>query len=124
MIVQTDKSYEICEQYSKKDDRIKLYRNEKNMGISFTRNRLIELSNTNYIASQDSDDISELNRLELEYNFLENNKNYALVSGNNIIIDENSKVIGYRKYSDNIKKIILKKSPVSQPSSMFRKNIF
>lgn len=119
-----DDSYEICKKYSKKDDRIKLYRNEKNMWISFTRNKLINLSNTNYIASQDSDDISEVNRLELEYNFLEKNNNYWVVSWNNIIIDEENNILWYRKYSNDIKNIILKKSPISQPSSMFRKNIF
>jgi len=27
----TDTSYKICEEYAKKDDRIRLYRNEKNM---------------------------------------------------------------------------------------------
>lgn len=120
----TDTSYKICEEYAKKDDRIRLYRNEKNMWISVTRNKLINLSKTNYIASQDSDDISELNRLELEYNFLENNKNYAVVSWNNLIIDEKSNKIWYRKYSADIKNIILKKSPISQPSSMFRKDLF
>jgi len=120
----TDNSFNICEKYAKKDARIKLYRNKKNMWISFTRNKLIQFSNTNYIASQDSDDISELNRLELEYNFLENNPDYWVVSWNNIIIDENWKNIWYRKYSNNIKKIILKKSPLSHPSSMFRKNLF
>jgi len=120
----TDNSYKICQEYSKKDYRIKLYRNETNMWISVTRNRLINLSKTNYIASQDSDDISELNRLELEYCFLKNNLHYWVVSWNNIIIDEENNIIWYRKYSDDIKNIILKKSPISQPSSMFRKNIF
>ena len=70
----TDDSYYICEKYAKKDDRIQIFRNKKNMWISFTRNRLIECSNTNYIASQDSDDISEINRLKLSYNFLDKNK--------------------------------------------------
>ena len=120
----TDWSYKICKKYAEKDNRIKLFRNEKNMWISFTRNKLINLSSTNYIASQDSDDISENNRLELSFNFLENNKEYWVVSWNNIIINEESKIIWYRKYSNNIKKIILKKSPISQPSSIFRKDIF
>ena len=68
-----DWSYEILKNYQEKDNRIKLFRNEKNMWISFTRNKLISLTSTNYILSQDSDDISLDNRLELSYNFLENN---------------------------------------------------
>lgn len=120
----TDYSYKICEEYAMKDDRIKLSRNEKNMWISFTRNKLIELTNTNYIASQDSDDISELNRLELGYDFLEHNPDYTIVSWNNTIINEDWDEIWFRKYSDDIKNVILKKSPIAQPSSMFKKDIF
>lgn len=119
-----DWSYEILKKYQEKDDRIKLYRNKKNMWISYTRNKLIKLSNTNYIASQDSDDISEKNRLELSYDFLKSNSDFWVVSGNNIIIDEESNIIWYRKYNNDIKNTILKKSPISQPSSTFRKDIF
>ena len=120
----TDESYEICKKYSLKDDRIKLFKNEKNMWISFTRNRLIELSSTNYICTQDSDDVSLPERLKLSYEFLEKNLDYWVVSWDNIIIDESWKMIWYRKYDNNIWKIILKKSPISQPSSMFRKDVF
>ena len=120
----TDWSYEICKKYAKKDSRIKLFRNDENMWISYTRNKLISLTKTNYISSQDSDDVSLKDRLKKSFDFLEKNKDYAVVSGDNIIIDENSKEIWYRKYFDNIEKIILKKSPISQPSSMFRKDIF
>lgn len=119
-----DWSYEILKNYQEKDNRIKLFRNEKNMWISFTRNKLISLTSTNYILSQDSDDISLDNRLELSYNFLENNLEFWVVSGNNIVIDEQSNIIWYRIYYDDIKNTILKKSPISQPSSMFRKDIF
>lgn len=119
-----DWSYEILKEYQKTDKRIILYRNDKNRGISYTRNKLISLANTNYILSQDSDDISEINRLEILYNFLENNLDFWVVSGNNIIIDEQSNIIWYRKYSNDIKNTILKKSPISQPSCMFRKDIF
>ena len=120
----TDWSYEICKEYAEKDKRIKLYRNEKNRWVAFTKNRLISLTSTNYITSQDSDDISCVDRLKLEYLFLEENKDYSVVSWNNIIIDEEWKVIWYRKYSNNIRNIILKKTPVSHPTTMMRKSDF
>jgi hypothetical protein len=41
-----------------------------------------------------------------------------------VIIDEEWKVIWDRKYGDEIEKIILKKSPLSNPSSMFKKDYF
>ncbi len=120
----SDTSWEIIQKYAKKDKRIKALQNEWNKGISYTRNKLISLTTTNYIASQDSDDISTPQRLELCYNFLENNKEYAVIGGNNIIINENWEEIWNRKYSNSIKNIILKKSPLSQPSTMFKKDIF
>lgn len=120
----TDNSYKICEEYAKKYERIKLLRNNENKWISYTRNKLVEYSNTDYILTQDSDDVSEINRIELSYNFLKNNFNYWVVSWNNIIINEDWKIIWKREYSDNIKNVILKKNPISQPSSMFRKDFY
>jgi hypothetical protein len=46
------------------------------------------------------------------------------VAGNNVIIDEEGKVIGQRNYTDSIREIILKKSPVSHPTTMIRKSHF
>lgn len=120
----TDNSYKILEDYLLKDSRIKLFKNKKNMWISFTRNKLISLTNSNYIATQDSDDVSLEKRLELEYDFLSKNNEYWAISSNNIIINEASDIIWFRKYSDEIKNVILKKSPLSNPSSMFRKDVF
>lgn len=120
----TDNSYEILEQYAWKFPNIKLIRNEKNKWISYTRNLLISQAQTDFIATQDSDDISLPWRLRIQYEFLLNNPDFWAVSGNNIIIDEDWTQIWYRKYSDNISDVILKKSPLSNPSSLFRKNIF
>ena len=62
------------------DDRIKFYQNEKNLGIGKTRNKLLELANGKYGAFQDSDDISYLDRIEKQVNFLDNNPDYLGVS--------------------------------------------
>lgn len=120
----TDKSFQICEEFAKKDKRIKLFQNQKNMWISFTRNKLISLTNTNFICTQDSDDISEKNRISKSFEFLEKNPEFAVCSSDLLIIDENSEEIWKRIYQKNIEKIILKKSPVANPASMFRKKIF
>ena len=120
----TDWSYEICEEYAKNDKRIRLYKNEKNSWVAYTKNRLISLTTTDYLVSQDSDDISFFDRLKLEYEFLEKYKDYAVVAWNNVIIDEEWKVIWHRKYSDDIRNVILKKSPVSHPTTMMRKSDF
>lgn len=120
----TDWSFEICQEYAEKDKRIRLYKNDKNEWLWYTRNRLLSLAITDYIASQDSDDVSMPNRLKLSYEFLEKHKEYWVVWWDTEIIDEEGKKIWYRTYSDNIPNVILKKSPVANPATMYRKSIF
>ena len=120
----TDGSYEICQKYAQQDKRIRLYRNEKNEGVAYTKNKLIQFCTTDYLASQDSDDVSSEHRLYEEYTFLKNHPEYAVVWGNNSIIDENGNTIGHRTYRDDIEKVIFKWSPVSHPSTMMRKTFF
>ena len=61
----TDKSVDIVNSF--KDSRIKLTVGEKNRGVSFARNKLLELCETKYAAWQDSDDVSNIYRLEIQY---------------------------------------------------------
>lgn len=65
---------------SYKDKRIKYIKNEKNLGISASRNKLLKLAKGEYIAIFDHDDISLPNRLEEEYKILENNPEIGAVS--------------------------------------------
>lgn len=120
----TDGSYAIAEWFAAVDPRIKLYRNDVNMWIAFTRNKLITLTATDFIAVADSDDVSLDNRLELEFDFLSSHPECSVVWGHNLIIDEDWRTLSLRKYSDDIQKVILKKSPLSNPASMFRKSAF
>lgn len=62
------------------DDRIRFYQNDKNLGVGKTRNKLLELANTQYVAFQDSDDISLPTRLEKQVKFLDENSDFSGVS--------------------------------------------
>jgi len=55
------------------DKRIKYYKLHKNQGAAKARNFAISKACGKYIAFMDSDDISLPKRLEIQYNFLENN---------------------------------------------------
>lgn len=83
----TDNSIEIIQSY--KDKRIHLYKNEKNQGIAYTRNRAIDLANSEYIALLDDDDIAVPYRLEHEVKFLDDNKDIDVVGGHLRRIDKN-----------------------------------
>lgn len=53
---------------------------EENKGLSNVRNKLLSLASGKYIAIADHDDISLPERLQKEYDFLENNSDISLVS--------------------------------------------
>lgn len=73
----TDKSLNIINEYKKKDRRIKLI-NNKNNGVSYSRNIGIKESKGSYIMFVDSDDWIDKNTIEDMYNLAEKNS-YDLV---------------------------------------------
>lgn len=68
------------------DVRIKYMVNEHNLGITKSRNKLIDLARGEYLAVADHDDISTPNRFELEVGFLDANPHVGAVGGNVIEI--------------------------------------
>lgn len=75
---------QIVKSYS--DVRIKYFANEKNMGITASRNKLIDMARGQYLAVADHDDISTPNRFEYEVAFLDANPHVGAVGGNVIEI--------------------------------------
>ena len=121
----SDQSWKIIQKYAKKDNRIKIIRNERNLGIVKTRNKGFKNRSpkSKYFAIIDSDDISLLNRLRIQVEFLEKNQDYGLVGSNIFIIDEESVIIGYRDYPSNdneIRKKIMRFNPFAQSSILIR----
>lgn len=64
----TDNSFNILEEYSEKDDRIILIKNEQNMGVGYTRNVGEKLAKGEYLHFMDPDDCISLNFYECMYN--------------------------------------------------------
>ena len=75
----TDKTTEILKEYVKRDKRIKVIKNRINSGIAESRNRGLELAKGEYIAWQDGDDVSELNRLSEQVKFMEKHKDIIIL---------------------------------------------
>lgn len=72
-----DRSWKIMQ--SIRDSRIRLERNEKNMGLIATLNRGIKLAKGEYIARMDCDDVSLPNRLKIQVMFLDTNQDIGMV---------------------------------------------
>ncbi|MCL2749325.1 MAG: glycosyltransferase [Alphaproteobacteria bacterium] len=63
------------------DSRIKYFENERNMGISASRNQLMDLASGEYLAVCDHDDISVPDRFARQVEFLDENQDAGVVSG-------------------------------------------
>lgn len=83
----TDKSYEIASEIAKKDDRIKLYRNEVNLGMLENWNKGIILCQQPYFVKLDADDLWEVDFLEKSLAVLENYPEVGLVFSKYVLID-------------------------------------
>lgn len=68
-------------EYAKNDKRIKYAKNEKNMGITPSRNKLLKMARGEYLAIFDHDDISVPERLEKEVAYLDTHPYVGVVSG-------------------------------------------
>lgn len=77
----SDQSEEIIHAF--KDPRIRVIRNETNLGLGRTLNRLVSNSHPSvkYIAMAEQDDYYYPERLKLQMDFLNSNPDYGMVSG-------------------------------------------
>lgn len=110
---------EIVKSYT--DARIKFYKNEQNLGISKTRNRLLELAKCEYCAWQDADDIAFPQRLEKQVKFLDEHQEISAV-GSHLECFPHKKMFYMRenpKTMDLLCGVVL-----SQPAAMLRLDDF
>lgn len=127
-IIWNDGSIDSTEQIIKSytDPRIRYYYHE-NTGLGTALNLACKEAEGEYIARMDADDISLPDRLKKEVEFLDNNKDYVLVSSAVNYIDEDSKYIGRSfPYTWNriIKRVIFKTSLIVHPAVMYRKDAY
>ena len=85
----TDNSLKIIKEFIKKDNRIKLINNERNLGAAGTRNEGLKIAKGKYIAILDSDDISYTQRFVIQYNYLEDNPHITQLHGDYLLIHKN-----------------------------------
>ena len=110
----TDNSLTVIQ--SIKDERIRLYKNEGNLGIVYSRNKGLSLAKGKYIGMFDADDVAYPEKFEEQISFLENNRDFGMVGSWVKFIDEKGKRLpgGWK----------LKAPPEKIPSIMLFKNYF
>lgn len=77
----TDRTFDVLNNFNDKNgEKIIILQNNRNMGAAFTRNRCLELALGKYIAIQDADDYSDLNRLAIQTQILNENPQISFLS--------------------------------------------
>ena len=90
----TDSTSLICEEYAKKDKRIKYIRQKKNMGVTWNFNFVLRESKSEFFAWVASDDI-------MSEDFIE--ENLKILESNNTFVASISKITSYDSPADDFK---------------------
>lgn len=104
------------------DKRIIYLENEKNIGISNSRNKLLEVAKGEYLAIFDHDDVSMPERLKKEVRYLDENKDVGVVSCNFMWMS-NKKNSNFPTENIDIKKALPKFCALLHTGSMIRKSV-
>ena len=84
----TDNSLQVVRKMAEADSRIIVLENGTNQGLNYTLNHCLEHATGELVARMDGDDLSLPQRFEKEAGFLEENKEYAIVSCPMIFFDD------------------------------------
>lgn len=119
--------YNILLEYFEKDSRIKIIKNEKNLGSRKSKNKGIDQANGKYIAILDSDDIAISYRIEKQVTYLKDNE-YDMVYSDVLRIDTEGHLLDFRLSKicvreDKIGKILSHINIIGHSSVMLKKEV-
>ena len=123
----TDNSWEIIQEFAKKDERIVAMRNDENLKICKTLNKWLEIAKWEYIARMDSDDIALENWLEEVYKKISENKEIWLCWWNIYLIDWEGKETWEKKFPETdfeCRIAIWFRNPFAHNTVLFRKDCY
>lgn len=118
----TDQTFARLQELAVHDCRIRLLRNECNLGLAATLNRCLKEAKGDYIARQDADDFSVPNRFIEQVAFLDNNSGAAFVGSSVALFDENGVWGQYKLKEFPNKEDFLFTVPIMHASVVFRKS--
>lgn len=93
----TDRSLEIAKSIN--DPRVSVYSDGKNKKLAARLNEIVGLTNNEYIARMDADDLMATHRIETQINILEKNPDIDLTSTGTVSIANNLKYLGSRGFN-------------------------
>jgi glycosyltransferase involved in cell wall biosynthesis len=118
----TDGSAEILKEWAQKDSRIRLFQSSECLGLSRSSNQVVSQCQTPVIARMDADDISHRDRLQLQFQILNDEPDVVAVGTRCIGIDAQGRVVRPRDRWRIVRRSAY--IPFPHGSSMFRKRSF
>ena len=118
----TDNTEEICKKFQLNDERILLFSNKKNIGLTKSLNSLAQKASGSLIARQDADDISLPERIEKQIKFM-NRRKLDAVTTRSLVKKNNKKRPGISFYIPN-KLLINRKNPFIHGTLIIKENVF
>ena len=119
----TDGSYEILLGYRENDGRVRVYKNEENRGVSYTRNFGVSKAENDYIAFIDSDDMWEKDKLFKQIELINQHEEVDICYTGSAFVDTDSKRSNYIfKVPTQVSyKELLKQNVISCSSALVKK---
>lgn len=119
-----DGTADILEEYRTRDQRVRIERNESNIGLTRSLNKGIDLSRGEYIARMDCDDISIPQRLEKQVAFLDADRRIGVCGSWAVLAGEmDGIVLKFPTDPDVIHSYLLFDNVIVHPSVMIRKQL-
>ncbi|MGO5179081.1 glycosyltransferase [Collinsella sp. LCP21S3_E4] len=122
-----DVLYRIAESRADYDNRIRLIKNERNLGLSKALTKAFEFSHGEYICRMDSDDISVKYRIEHQFDYLREN-NLDLIGSYLNAINENGEVLylvdAIPSSAASVKRALAIRNCVPHPSWFGKRAVF
>ncbi|MBD5462839.1 MAG: glycosyltransferase [Lachnospiraceae bacterium] len=117
----TDSTWNIIRSYD--DLRIKLFKNDENMGLTKNLNKALTLARGNYIARIDGDDVALPHRLERQVNYMESHPEVGLAGTWMQIVGRQAGILKSTLDSKRLNINLLFDAVMFHPSFMIRKSI-
>jgi glycosyltransferase involved in cell wall biosynthesis len=93
----TDGSFDVLADFARRDPRLRIYRQEKNMGVGAIANECLTKATNELVVRMDGDDLMEPTRIERQVWFMRQHPNISAATSYAWLIDRNGKVLASAK---------------------------
>ena len=117
----TDRTLEIIRGLD--DDRIHIYQNHTNQGLTKNLNQALDIASGQYIARMDGDDVSTPDRFERQIQYMNSHPDTMLISCQTQSFGEESLVWKLQDDPEKLRCMMLVRPVLAHPGFMFRKEL-